>query len=58
MERYNGLSSSRGRRVPYTVVRGMSDWVHTPLQNKGAGVWAAGPAVEDFTNGYTCVVTG
>jgi hypothetical protein len=52
MERYNGLSSSRGRRVPYTVVRGMSDWVHTPLQYQGADMWAAKPAVEDVTNGY------
>jgi hypothetical protein len=52
MERYNALSSSRGRRVPFTVVRGMSDWVHTPLQYQGAGVWAAGPPVEDLTNGY------
>jgi hypothetical protein len=52
MEQYNGLSSSRGRRVPFTVVRGMSDWVHTPLQYQGAGTWNSGPAVADFTNGY------
>lgn len=51
MQRYNALSSTR-RRIPYTVVRGMSDWVHTPLNNRGSGMWAAAPAVEDLTEGY------
>jgi hypothetical protein len=51
MQRYNALSSTQ-RRIPYTVVRGMSDWVHTPLLNKGSGMWAAAPAVEDFEEGY------
>jgi hypothetical protein len=48
---FNALSSTQ-RRIPYTVVRGMSDWVHTPLLNKGSGMWAAAPAVEDFAEGY------
>lgn len=51
MEKYNALKSTR-RRVPYTIVRGMSDWVHTPLIYKGAGVWAAGPEVSNFAEGY------
>lgn len=53
MARYNSLRSSKGSpRIPYTIVRGMSNWVHAPLEYEGNGLWSAGPAVEDFTNGY------
>lgn len=52
MEKYNALSSTQ-RRIPFTVVRGMSDYTHTPLVYKGEGVWAAAPAVtQDLDSGY------
>lgn len=57
MERYNALSSSRGRRVPFTIVRGMSDFAVPPLQYNGAGVWAAKAAVEDFKPGYKYAIS-
>lgn len=51
MQRYNALSSTQ-RRIPYTVVRSNSDWVHTPLLNKGSGMWTAAAPVRDSTEGY------
>jgi hypothetical protein len=45
-------------QVPYTFVRGSSDYVHLPLSTDGSGVWSdieTVPAV-DFINGYSYAV--
>jgi hypothetical protein len=52
MERYHGLTTTK-RIIPYTNVRGMSNWVHQPLVKKPNGLWVEGvPVPEDFENGY------
>lgn len=45
-------------KVPYTFVRGSSDYVHLPLSTDGSGVWSdieTVPAV-DFINGYSYAI--
>ncbi|KAF8058359.1 PSMD9 [Scenedesmus sp. PABB004] len=50
VQRYNGLSGAN-RRIPFTVVRGMSNWLHTPLIYKGNGDWEQGALIENFVEG-------
>jgi hypothetical protein len=51
MQRYTSLSTTR-RRIPYVVVRGASNWVHSPLIKKANGLWEAGPIIDNFDQGY------
>jgi len=50
-QQYNSLSSTR-RRIPYTFVRGASDWTYSPVVNQGGGLWLVGPVIEDFEESY------
>lgn len=56
MERYNGLLSTRRNAngpIPYTYVRGNSDWVHSPLTyDPATKTWGQGPLIENFEQGY------
>lgn len=45
-------------QIPYTFVRGSSDYVHLPLSTDGKGTWSeikTVPAV-DFINGYAWAI--
>ncbi len=45
-------------QIPYTFVRGNSDYVHLPLATDGAGFWAEIDTVPevDFVNGYAWAI--
>jgi hypothetical protein len=51
MERYYELETNR-HRTPFVIVRGMSDWLHSPLVRAGKDIWLQGPVVENFAEGY------
>ncbi|GAQ84464.1 hypothetical protein KFL_001900070 [Klebsormidium nitens] len=52
IERYNGFNSTV-RKIPYTVIRGMSNGLHGTVRQSAPGVWVPGTVVpSDFTNGY------
>ncbi len=51
MERYYALRTTR-RRTPFVLVRGLSNWLHSPLINTGNGTWGQGPVVDNFAQGY------
>eukprot|EP00775_Hariotina_reticulata_P011305 gene11305-11455_t len=55
-QQYNSLSSTR-RRIPYTYVRGASDWTHSPLVHRGGGLWLQGAIVENFEQGYKYAIS-
>lgn len=56
IERYNAFNSTV-RKIPYTVVRGMSDWLHGTVKQSAPGVWVPGTVVpNDFTNGYNFAI--
>eukprot|EP00878_Enallax_costatus_P008523 GHUV01008911.1.p1 GENE.GHUV01008911.1~~GHUV01008911.1.p1 ORF type:complete len:410 (+),score=61.73 GHUV01008911.1:192-1421(+) len=59
MQRYNSLSSTRRpNSIPYTYVRGMSDWVHRPLTYDPANkIWGQGPVLENIPEGYKYAIT-
>ena len=45
-------------QIPYTFVRGNSDYVHLPLSTNGAGFWSEITTVPqvDFVNGYAWAI--
>jgi hypothetical protein len=45
-----------GRRIPFTTIRGMSNWDHTPIQYLGDGNWTSSDFPEDFVNGYAYAI--
>jgi hypothetical protein len=49
--RYNSLTTTR-RRIPYTNVRGTSNWLHSPVSYSGNGVWLQGAVIDNFEQGY------
>lgn len=56
MARFTAISGNP--KIPYTFVRGNSDYVHLPLSTNGAGFWTeitTVPAV-DFVNGYAWAI--
>lgn len=52
MEAYN-----RGKRtkIPYTMMRGASNWSHKPLKKLSTGVWGYMPLEPDHIHGYAQV---
>ncbi|KXZ49339.1 hypothetical protein GPECTOR_22g933 [Gonium pectorale] len=60
LEKYHRLDSTP-RRIPYTNVRTLSNWIHHPVgKTKEDGVWSIYQEVpEDYVNGYAyAIATG
>ncbi|KAG2500711.1 hypothetical protein HYH03_001476 [Edaphochlamys debaryana] len=59
LEKYHRLDSTP-RRIPYTNVRTLSNWIHHPVSQKSEGVWGIYQEVpEDYVNGYAyAIATG
>ncbi|GIL75443.1 hypothetical protein Vretimale_8072 [Volvox reticuliferus] len=59
LEKYHRLKTTT-RRIPYTNVRTLSNWIHQPVGKKGEGQWEIFQEVpEDYVNGYAyAIATG
>ncbi|EFJ50281.1 hypothetical protein VOLCADRAFT_89239 [Volvox carteri f. nagariensis] len=59
LEKYHRLSTTK-RRIPYTNVRTLSNWVHQPVGKVAEGEWRVYQEVpEDYVNGYAyAIATG
>ena len=52
MEKYHSLVTTK-RKIPYTYIRAMSDWVYQSVKETSPGVWQdSGTDVQDFPLGY------
>ncbi|GLI61951.1 hypothetical protein VaNZ11_004513, partial [Volvox africanus] len=59
LEKYHRLKTTK-RRIPYTNVRTLSNWIHHPVGKKAEGQWEIFQEVpEDYVNGYAyAIATG
>ncbi|MEW5311428.1 MAG: hypothetical protein WDW38_003144 [Sanguina aurantia] len=59
MSRYHGQATTL-RSIPYTHVRTISNWLHSPVIQVKSGEWAIYRDVpEDYVNGYAyAIATG
>ena len=55
MEAYNKGKKSK---IPYTMMRGASNWSHKPLKLISPGVWGYMPLEPDHIDGYAQVSPG